>query len=64
MAEATSVQEQPKDKEITEQHCCGYCLQHFFYLDDIRELPCSHVFCLPCLEASYTSDTLQCGICQ
>lgn len=62
MAEARQVEVVP-DVGVTEDYSCGYCLQRFVYMTDPRELPCSHVFCLPCLQAD-VSDTLQCGICQ
>ena len=56
MAEAG---ESKSNSGITEDYSCGYCLQRFVYMTDPRELPCSHVFCLPCLEED-VSDYIQC----
>ena len=30
---------------------CGYCLQNEEQLQDLRVLPCNHVYCKSCLES-------------
>ena len=34
----------------TDEFSCGYCLDSLLSMTDPRELPCSHVCCLSCLQ--------------
>ena len=53
------------DTGLTEEYRCGYCYQEFNSMSDPKELPCHHVFCLPCLQEDYTQDKgICCIICQ
>ena len=43
---------------------CPQCLEELEYLQEPRVLPCSHIFCLPCLETLRTvevEDSQPCG---
>ena len=46
-----------------EEVSCGFCLQKPSYMTTPKRLPCSHVFCLPCLEADLTVDK-ECPVCR
>ena len=34
----------------TDKIRCPHCLEELDYLEDPKQLPCTHVFCMPCLE--------------
>ena len=54
-----------KSDQLTSDFSCGYCLERLPYMVDPRELPCSHIFCLPCLQADVTEvGELKCNICR
>ena len=44
-----------------------HCLEELVYLDEPKQLPCSHIFCTPCLEslaiAADTGVKVTCSIC-
>ena len=46
---------------------CPHCLEELDYLDEPKQLPCSHIFCTPCLEslaiAADTGVKVTCSIC-
>lgn len=49
---------------LTADYSCGYCLQRLPYMTDPRELPCTHVFCLACLQFDTRGDDgLKCTVC-
>ena len=51
--------------QLTDDYSCGYCLQRLPYMVDPKELPCSHVFCLSCLEADLgEKNDISCKICR
>ena len=53
---------------IQENLLCPYCLEELDYLNDPQLLPCSHMFCMPCLEsvvvARQTGVQVKCSICR
>ena len=53
---------------IQEKLRCPHCLEELDYLDDPRELPCSHMFCMPCMESlavlRQTGVQVTCSICR
>ena len=43
-------EDQGGSKENTESVKCGLCLQKLSDMVEPKQLPCSHTFCLPCLQ--------------
>ena len=41
---------------------CGFCLQKLPYMTEPTQLPCSHVFCLPCIQEDPKKDCPICGL--
>ena len=50
-----------EEEEGTEEECCGFCLQKLTYMIEPKQLPCSHIFCLPCLQEDPKKDCPVCG---
>jgi hypothetical protein len=50
-----------EDNDDKEEESCGFCLQKLTYMIEPKQLPCSHVFCLPCLEEDPKKD---CPVCR
>ena len=48
-------------EEGAEEECCGFCLQKLTYMIEPNQLPCSHIFCLPCLQEDPKKDCPVCG---
>ena len=46
---------------------CPRCLEELDYLEEPKQLPCSHIFCTPCLESHCvvieTGILILCSIC-
>ena len=49
------------DAVMHEDLNCGFCLQKLAYMTEPKQLPCSHVFCLPCLQEDPKKDCPVCG---
>ena len=50
---------------LTSSYRCGYCYEEFNSMVNPRELPCHHVFCLPCLKGDYHDNgDASCPTCQ
>ena len=49
---------------MSEQERCIFCLTYQDSMSDPRMLPCSHVFCLNCLEANPHTDGIECCACR
>ena len=47
--------------EMVEDLNCGFCLQKLMYMIEPKQLPCTHVFCLPCLQEDPKKDCPICG---
>jgi len=52
------------DERKAKDERCGYCLERLIDVDQPRQLPCSHRFCLPCMQGSNSGETITCIICQ
>ena len=60
--EADEEKEESSDEDLVEEEeSCGFCLQKLAYMTEPKELPCSHVFCLPCLHDDPKKDCPVCG---
>ncbi|XP_067939585.1 E3 ubiquitin-protein ligase TRIM33-like [Watersipora subatra] len=40
--------------QLTDDYTCAYCFQKLPRMADPRELPCTHIFCFPCLKDDFT----------
>ena len=57
MAESETIDDDVMHEDLN----CGFCLQKLAYMTEPKELPCSHVFCLPCLQEDPKKDCPVCG---
>ena len=60
--EADEEKEESSDEDLVEEEeSCGFCLQKLTYMIEPKQLPCSHIFCLPCLPEDPKKDCPVCG---
>ena len=60
--ETDQEKEESSDEDLVEEEeSCGFCLQKLTYMIEPKQLPCSHIFCLPCLQDDPKKDCPVCG---
>ena len=48
----------------TDRSSCGTCNQRLPFMTDPRKLPCSHMFCYPCLQSQFAKlGVVNCSTC-